>query len=81
MRYGFDETWTYQELIDGTGCTNTVFGDPLPGISKECYYGSEGYGTNPNAPDTDGDFVQVLGYAVTANSVFFNPDQTIVEVA
>ena len=33
------------------------------------------------APDTDGDFVQVVGYAVTANSVFFNPDQTIVEVA
>ena len=33
------------------------------------------------APDTDGDFVQVLGYAVTANSVFFNPDQTIVEIA
>ena len=33
------------------------------------------------APDSDGDFVQVLGYAVTANSVFFNPDQTIVEVA
>ena len=33
------------------------------------------------APDSDGDFVQVVGYAVTANSVFFNPDQTIVEVA
>jgi len=33
------------------------------------------------APDSDGDFVQVLGYAVTANSVFFDPDQTIVEVA
>ena len=55
VRYGFDGTWTYQELIDGTGCNNAVFGDPLPGISKECYYGSEGYGTNPTAPDTDGD--------------------------
>jgi len=33
------------------------------------------------APDSDGDFVQVLGYAVTANSIFFDPDQTIVEVA
>ncbi len=33
------------------------------------------------APDTDGDFVQVVGYAVTANSVFFDPDQTVVEVA
>ena len=33
------------------------------------------------APDSDGDFVQVVGYAVTANSVFFDPDQTVVEVA
>ena len=33
------------------------------------------------APDTDGDFVQLLGYAVTANSVFFNPDQTVIEHA
>ena len=33
------------------------------------------------APDTDGDFVQVLGWAVTANSVYFDPDSTIVEVS
>ena len=31
------------------------------------------------APDTDGDFVQVLGYAVTANSVFFNPSNDVIE--
>ena len=33
------------------------------------------------APDSSGDFVQLLGYAVTANSVFFDPDQSIVKVA
>ncbi len=33
------------------------------------------------APDTDGDFVQVIGWAVTANTVYFNPDSTIIEVA
>ena len=33
------------------------------------------------APDTDGDFVQILGWAVDANSVYFDPDSTIVEVA
>ena len=33
------------------------------------------------APDTDGDFVQVLGWAVTATSVYFDPDSTIVEVS
>jgi hypothetical protein len=32
------------------------------------------------APDTAGDFVQVLGWAVTANSVYFDPDSTVIEV-
>jgi len=33
------------------------------------------------APDTDGDFVQVLGFAVTANLVYFNPSLDIIEHA
>ena len=33
------------------------------------------------APDTDGDFVQTLGWAVTANSVFFNPSFDVIEHA
>ena len=33
------------------------------------------------APSTDGDFVQVLGWAVTANSVFFNPSLDVIEHA
>ncbi len=33
------------------------------------------------APDTDGDFVQIIGWAVDANTVYFDPDSTIVEVA
>ena len=33
------------------------------------------------APDTDGDFVQVIGWAVTADMVFFNPSGDIIEVA
>jgi hypothetical protein len=33
------------------------------------------------APDSDGDFVQVLGYAVTANSLFFNPSNDVIEHA
>ena len=32
-------------------------------------------------PDSDGDFVQVVGYAVTANSVFFNPSMDVIEHA
>ena len=33
------------------------------------------------APDTDGDFVQVVGFAVTANSVYFNPSNDVIEHA
>ena len=33
------------------------------------------------APDTDGDFVQVIGWAVSGDAVFFDPDSTVVEVA
>ena len=32
-------------------------------------------------PDTDGDFVQVIGWASDANTVFFNPDFTVIEHA
>ena len=33
------------------------------------------------APDSDGDFVQVIGWAVSADAVWFDPDSTVVEVA
>ncbi len=33
------------------------------------------------APDSDGDFVQVLGFAVTANSVYFDPSNDVIEHA
>ena len=33
------------------------------------------------APDTDGDFVQVIGFALSADALYFRPDSTVVEVA
>ena len=33
------------------------------------------------APDTDGDFVQIIGYAISADAVYFKPDSTVIEVA
>ena len=33
------------------------------------------------APDSDGDFVQDIGFAVTANLVYFNPSQDVIEHA
>ena len=33
------------------------------------------------APDSDGDQVQIIGFAISADAVMFDPDSTIVEVA
>ena len=33
------------------------------------------------APDTDGDFVQVIGWAVSADIIYFNPSNDVIEVA
>ena len=32
-------------------------------------------------PDSDGDFVQIVGWAIDGNTVYFNPDYTIIEHA
>jgi hypothetical protein len=36
VRYGANGVWVYQTLLDGTRCTNDVFGDPLYGVVKSC---------------------------------------------
>lgn len=33
------------------------------------------------APDTDGDFVQVIGFAISGDAIYFSPDSTVIEVA
>jgi len=36
VRYGANGLYTYQTLSGGTACTNSVFGDPAPGMLKQC---------------------------------------------
>lgn len=36
--YGKNGTWTSGVYRDGVRCSNEVFGDPLPGVVKECRY-------------------------------------------
>lgn len=38
VRYGANHTYYYRTFTDGTACTNGVFGDPLYGVFKHCYY-------------------------------------------
>ena len=36
VRYGANGVYVYQMLLDGTACTNQVFGDPTPNVPKQC---------------------------------------------
>jgi hypothetical protein len=36
VRYGANGIYTYKTLSDGSACTNSVFGDPLIGVPKQC---------------------------------------------
>ncbi|WP_035058413.1 carbohydrate-binding protein [Andreprevotia chitinilytica] len=38
VAYGANGTFAYQNFTSSTACNNTVFGDPLNGVVKACYY-------------------------------------------
>lgn len=38
VRYGANGVYVYKTLTDGTDCANYVFGDPVPGVLKSCWY-------------------------------------------
>jgi parallel beta-helix repeat protein len=46
VRYGGNSLYVYKTLTGGTACTNAVFGDPAPGVAKQCAIG----GTTSAAP-------------------------------
>ena len=39
VRYGADGKFAVREATNGTACSNQVFGDPMPGVSKRCEIG------------------------------------------
>jgi hypothetical protein len=36
VRYGANGLYAYRTVTDGTACSNSVFGDPAPGMAKQC---------------------------------------------
>jgi uncharacterized repeat protein (TIGR02543 family) len=38
VRFGANGTYAYKLFANGTACDNSVFGDPVPGVVKACYY-------------------------------------------
>lgn len=43
VAFGANNKFFYRRLTGGAACTNAVFGDPIPGVAKACYYGADVY--------------------------------------
>lgn len=48
VRYGLDGSYAYDTYTDGVSCSNAVFGDPLIGATKQCWYS---YSDDPERSD------------------------------
>ena len=52
VRYGANGTYVYKSLTNGTMCSNSVFGDPIYDVVKQCYI--QGSGTSTGSPSNGG---------------------------
>ena len=50
VRYGANGLYAYKTLTGGTACTNAVFGDPAPGLPKQCAIGAASVAPQPPPP-------------------------------
>ena len=37
VRFGSGDRWSYKSSRNGISCSNSIFGDPAPGVVKECF--------------------------------------------
>lgn len=53
VRYGKGDVWVYKMMPAGThACVNQVFGDPVPGVTKECWARVATTDPDPEPPPT-----------------------------
>lgn len=53
VKYGVGDRWRQKTARNGIYCGNEVFGDPAPGVIKECYYQEGGVPAYPSGRDDD----------------------------
>ena len=66
VRYGANGVYFFKTLTNGTMCSSSVFGNPLPGVGKQCYIQGSGTFTITASADSNG-FISPPG-TVTVNS-------------
>lgn len=52
VAYGANDKFNYKTFSNSTPCSNSVFGDPLRGITKSCFYKSSSGGVPGQDPDS-----------------------------
>ena len=50
VQYGGNGLYAYRTMTGGTACSNAVFGDPAPGIAKQCAIGATSVAPPPPPP-------------------------------
>lgn len=83
VRYGAGTGYFYKSATASIACTNAVFGDPLPTLSKSCDYAADGGTPPPPPPPTGGAPAQAqaagfknLVFGDEFNSLNISPDGT-----
>lgn len=70
IRYGTKGIYIYKVATDGVSCTNDIFGDPLLGAKKACFYSDDAVGnTLRPAPAQQPSSVSVTGITINAGDI------------
>ena len=77
MRYGANSLYAYKTLTGGTACTNTVFGDPAPGVAKQCAIGATSSAPPPPPPPATSAYGPQATITCPAGAVSIVPGQSI----
>jgi parallel beta-helix repeat protein len=77
VRYGANGLYAYKTLTDGTPCTNTVFGDPAPGVAKQCATGATSSPPPPPPPPATSSYGPQATITCPAGAIDIWPGQPI----
>lgn len=67
--YGANNSWAVAAKTNGVGCNNTIFGDPIVGTTKRCYYRDYPPPASPSQINSDGFFYARVSVCQSANGV------------
>ena len=77
VRYGASSLFAYKTLTGGTACTNAVFGDPAPGVAKQCAVGGTSSAPPPPPPPATSAYGPQASITCPAGAVSIMPGQSI----